>query len=163
MNEFKREYARKTNPGNKTGTLYDAITGADVFIGLSSGDILSVDDLKRMNKDPIVFAMANPTPEIMPNIARPHVAIIATGRSDFPNQINNLLAFPGVFRGALDCLASDINLTMQVAAAHAIANIISGPELSADYIIPSVFNPKVASVVAEAVKKAARETGVARK
>lgn len=163
LNRFKREYAEKTNPNLESGSVYDAIKNADVFIGLSSGDILSIKDLKNMNKDPIVFAMANPKPEIMPDIARPHVAIIATGRSDFPNQINNLLAFPGIFRGALDCLASDINLEMQVAAAYAIANIIKPNALSADYVIPSVFNAKVAPAVAAAVIKAAQKTGVARR
>ena len=116
-----------------------------------------------MNTDPIVFAMANPTPEIMPHIAKGHVAIMATGRSDFPNQINNLLAFPGIFRGALDCHATDINPEMQLAAAFAIADCIQEENLSAEYIIPSVFNPTVAKVVAQAVKDAARETGVARK
>ncbi len=159
----KKAYLDSTNPNNETGTLYDVIRGADVFIGLSSADVLKVDDLKKMNKDPIVFAMANPTPEIMPEIALPHVAIMATGRSDYPNQINNLLAFPGIFRGALDCRASDINQEMQVAAAYAIANIIEEKDLSADYIIPSVFNPHVAGKVADAVTKAAQKTGVARR
>ena len=120
-------------------------------------------DIKKMNKNAIVFAMANPTPEIMPEEALPHVAIMATGRSDYPNQINNLLAFPGIFRGALNCQASDINQTMNIAAANAIANIIEPEALSPDYIIPSVFNQKVVEEVAKAVVNAARKTGVARK
>lgn len=163
LSPAKQEYADLTNPKNEKGTLFDALKGADVFVGLSAPNILNVDHLKSMAKDPIVFAMANPTPEIMPELAKPHVAIIATGRSDYPNQINNLLAFPGIFRGALDVQAKDINPEMQIAAAYAIANMINDRELSADYIIPSVFNNQVAIAVAEAVKKAARETGVARK
>jgi len=163
LNKAKREYVESTNPNKETGTLYDAIKGADVFVGLSAPNILSVNDIKNMNKKPIVFAMANPTPEIMPEIAVPHVAIMATGRSDYPNQINNLLAFPGIFRGALDCLASDINKEMNLAAAYAIANIIDEKSLSPEYIVPSVFNQQVVDAVAKAVKKAARETGVARK
>lgn len=163
LSEEKRQYAESTNPKNETGSLYDVINGADVFVGLSAPNILSVDDLKKMNKKAIVFAMANPDPEIMPEIAKPHVAIMATGRSDYPNQINNLLAFPGIFRGALDCLATDINSEMNLAAAYAIANIIDEKSLSPDYIVPSVFNQEVVKAVATAVKKAARETGVARK
>lgn len=116
-----------------------------------------------MNKKPIVFAMANPVPEIMPEVAAPHVAIMATGRSDYPNQINNLLAFPGIFRGALDCQATDINQEMNLAAAYAIANMIDDESLSPDYIVPSVFNQAVVESVANAVKEAARKTGVARK
>jgi malate dehydrogenase (oxaloacetate-decarboxylating) len=163
LSASKSEYVETTNPDNETGTLYDAIAGADVFVGLSAPNILSVDDLKKMKPQAIVFAMANPTPEIMPEVAMPHVAIMATGRSDYPNQINNLLAFPGIFRGALDCLASDINSEMNLAAAYAIANIIDEKLLSPDYIVPSVFNQDVAKAVTKAVKKAARETGVARK
>jgi len=159
----KQEYANITNPNDERGTLYDAIKGADFFVGLSAPNILQVEHVKSMASDPIIFAMANPTPEIMPEIARPYVAIMATGRSDFPNQINNLLAFPGIFRGALDVQATDINPEMQLAAAYAIAGIVGERELSADYIIPSVFNVDVATAVAEAVKLAARETGVARK
>ncbi len=159
----KQQYAESTNPDNEKGSLYDVIKGADVFIGLSSADVLKVDDLKKMNRDSIVFAMANPTPEIMPELALPHVAIMATGRSDYPNQINNLLAFPGIFRGALDCRASDINQEMQVAAAYAIASVIDEKALSPDYIIPSVFNSEVCGHVAAAVRKAAQETGVARR
>ena len=163
LDAVKKAYADITNPANETGTVYDAIKGADVFVGLSAPNILRVEDLKAMNKDPIVFAMANPDPEIMPEIARPHVAIMATGRSDYPNQINNVLAFPGIFRGALDCQATDINPEMQLAAAYAIANVIDEKVLSRDYIIPSAFNADVAPAVAEAVIKAARDSGVARK
>lgn len=163
LNEAKREYAESTNPNNETGSVKDVIKGADVFIGLSAPNILDIDDLKAMKKDPIVFAMANPTPEIMPEIAEPHVAIMATGRSDYPNQINNVLAFPGIFRGALDCQASDINEAMNLAAARAIAETIDPEALAADYIIPSVFDTTVVPAVAEAVRKAAEETGVARK
>ena len=163
LNDSKREYAESTNPNKETGSIYDVIKGADVFVGLSAPNILGINDLKKMNKKPIVFAMANPIPEIMPEIATPYAAIMATGRSDYPNQINNLLAFPGIFRGALDCLASDINKEMNLAAAYAIANMIDEKSLSADYIVPSVFNQQVVEAVAKAVKKAARETGVARK
>lgn len=163
LDATKQEYAKRTNPAGERGSVHDVIQGADVFVGLSAPNILSVDDLKKMNKDPIVFAMANPDPEIMPEIAAPHVAIMATGRSDYPNQINNLLAFPGIFRGALDCHASDINREMKLAAAYAIANIIDENTLSRDYIIPSVFNTDVAPAVAAAVIEAARKTGVARK
>lgn len=163
LNFAKRQYAEITNPKHEEGSLQDVMQGADVFVGLSSGNILTVDDLKRMNPEPIVFAMANPTPEIMPEIASPYVAVMATGRSDYPNQINNLLAFPGIFRGALDCRASDINTEMNIAAAYAIANVIDDQSLTADYIVPSVFNPEVAKRVAEAVKQAAYKTKVARK
>lgn len=163
LNIYKKEYAQSTNPNQESGSIYDVIKGADVFVGVSAPNILKVDDVKNMNKDAIVFAMANPIPEIMPELARPHAAIIATGRSDYPNQINNLLAFPGIFRGALDCHASDINDAMQLAAAKAIANIIDEDSLSPDYIVPSVFNSRVVQVVAKAVKEAARDTGVARK
>jgi len=158
----KKDYVAVTNPNNESGSLYDVINGADVFIGLSSADVLKVQDLKKMNKEPIVFAMANPRPEIMPEVAKPHVAIMATGRSDYPNQINNLLAFPGIFRGALNCQARDINQEMQIATAYAIANVIDEISLSADYIVPSVFNNQVVTAVAEAVIAAAHATGVAR-
>lgn len=163
LNSAKLAYVESTNPKNISGTVYDAIKDADVFIGLSAPDILTVEDLKKMAKDPIVFAMANPTPEIMPEIAAKHVAIMATGRSDYPNQINNLLAFPGIFRGALDCQAVDINAEMRLAAAYAIANTVDEKMLQADYIVPSVFDKRVVESVANAVRKAARETGVARK
>lgn len=163
LDVVKKEYVARTNPNNESGTLYEVIKGADVFIGLSAPNSLRVEDLKKMNKDPIVFAMANPDPEIMPEIATPHVAIMATGRSDYPNQINNLLAFPGIFRGALDCRAIDINAEMKLAAAIAIANSVDEKALSRDYIIPSVFNAEVAPAVAAAVMEAARRTGVIRK
>lgn len=163
LDASKREFADSTNPDNLTGTLSEVIRGADVFIGLSGPNTLTLSDLKTMNKDPIVFAMANPIPEIMPEIAGPHVAIMATGRSDYPNQINNLLAFPGIFRGALDCRARDINPEMQMAAAHAIASAVDPKNLSPDCIIPSVFDKTVVPAVAAAVINAARKTKVAGK
>lgn len=163
LDEAKKEYIARTNPENEIGSVHDVIKGADVFVGLSAPNILTVEDLKKMNKDAIVFAMANPDPEIMPEIALPHVAIMATGRSDYPNQINNLLAFPGIFRGALDCHATDINAEMKLAAAYAIAESVDENALSRDYIIPSVFNADVAPAVANAVMNAARKTGVIRK
>jgi malate dehydrogenase (oxaloacetate-decarboxylating) len=163
LDSSKQYYASLTNPHQETGSLKDVIKGADVFVGLSAPNMLDATDIQHMNKDPIVFAMANPEPEIMPEIAAPYVAVMATGRSDYPNQINNVLAFPGIFRGALDCYATEINDAMKLAAAHAIANVIQEDQLSADYIIPSVFDTSVAPAVAEAVKKAAQETGVAKK
>jgi malate dehydrogenase (oxaloacetate-decarboxylating) len=163
MNFMKQWYADHTNPNDERGSLAEVIEGADVFIGLSSPGVLTVPMVKKMNRDPVVFAMANPTPEIMPEEAAPHVRIMATGRSDYPNQINNVLAFPGVFRGALDCRATTINDTMKRAAADAIAGVIPIDELHEDHIIPSVFNKAVVSAVAQAVVKAARETGVARR
>lgn len=163
LDDVKRAYAQSTNPEQQCGALIDAMKGADVFIGLSSPGLLKVEHLKLMNKDAIVFAMANPTPEIMPELAEPYVKIMATGRSDYPNQINNLLAFPGIFRGALDCHASDINEAMKLAAAYAIANVIREDTLSPDYIIPTVFDHSIVPAVAEAVRQAARESGVARK
>jgi malate dehydrogenase (oxaloacetate-decarboxylating) len=163
LDAVKSEYAQSTNPNKEQGSLQDVIKDADVFVGLSAPNVLSVDDVKAMKKDPIVFAMANPTPEIMPEVAAPYVAMMATGRSDYPNQINNVLAFPGIFRGALDCRATCINDEMKLAAAHAIANVIPEEALAADYIIPSVFDGEVVKAVAEAVMKAARQTNVARK
>ncbi|GAG76665.1 unnamed protein product, partial [marine sediment metagenome] len=163
LNTAKHEYAQITNPNNESGSLQEVLKDADVFIGLSAPKTISVADLKNMNPDPMIFAMANPEPEIMPELAAPHVAIMATGRSDYPNQINNVLAFPGVFRGALDCRATDINEEMKLAAAHAIANTIPKEALSADYIVPSVFDQQVVESVAEAVMQAARDTGVALK
>jgi malate dehydrogenase (oxaloacetate-decarboxylating) len=139
------------------------LKGCDVFIGLSRPDVLTVDDLKTMAKDPIVFAMANPLPEIAPDLAEPYVAVMATGRSDYPNQVNNLLSFPGVFRGALDARARRINEPMKLAAAAAIAGVISADELSSEYIVPSVFDARVVEAVAKAVSSAAVESGVARK
>ena len=163
MNFMKQWYADTTNPHDERGTLADVIEGADVFVGLSGPGVLTVPMLKKMNRDAIVFAMANPTPEIMPEAAAPHVRIMATGRSDYPNQINNVLAFPGVFRGALDARATVINDEMKHAAATAIAGVIPVEELHEDYIIPSVFNKAVAKAVARAVAEAARRTGVARR
>ncbi|HWI65488.1 MAG TPA: NAD-dependent malic enzyme, partial [Symbiobacteriaceae bacterium] len=156
-------YAEHTNPRNVKGTLHDAIEGADVFIGVSGPGVLTVQHLKKMAKDPIVFAMANPTPEIDPEEAAPYVRVMATGRSDYPNQVNNLLCFPGIFRGALDCRARQINDAMKLAAAKAIAAVVTSEELHAEYIIPSVFNKKVVEAVAAAVEAAAHESGVARR
>jgi malate dehydrogenase (oxaloacetate-decarboxylating) len=155
--------AEHTNKQNRSGSLADVLVGADVFIGVSAPGILRPQDLKRMGRDPIVFAMANPTPEIMPDVAAPHVAVMATGRSDFPNQVNNLLAFPGIFRGALDCRASRITDGMKLAAARAIAGIITDQERGPEYVVPSVFDTRVVDVVARAVAAAAAEEGVARR
>jgi malate dehydrogenase (oxaloacetate-decarboxylating) len=163
LNSAKQAFLQTTNPHNKQGVLSDAMVGADVFVGLSAPNALSVTDLHAMNSDPIIFPMANPTPEIMPEIAREHVAVMGTGRSDYPNQINNLLAFPGILKGTLACLATDINDEMKLAAAYAIADMIDDEALSPDYVIPSVFNQGVVTAVAEAVMKAARKSGVARK
>lgn len=163
MNWVKDWYARNTNPENESGTVHDVIKGADVFFGLSAPELLTAADLDTMAKDPIVFAMANPVPEIMPEDAVGHAAVIATGRSDYPNQINNVLCFPGIFRGALNCRASRINEAMKLAAANAIADIILPEELHPDYIIPSVFDRRVGEAVAERVEQAAYETGVARR
>lgn len=162
-NKYWNEYAKITNPDNLKGSLSEVIVGADVFIGVSAPGILTVSDIKTMAKDPIVFAMANPMPEVDPELAEPYVRVMATGRSDYPNQINNVLCFPGIFRGALDCRASEINEEMKVAAAKAIASVVSDEELTESYIIPSVFNDKVVERVREAVVKAAHQTGVARK
>lgn len=156
-------YAEHTNPENVGGTLGDVIRGADVFIGLSGPGVLQVEDVKNMAKDAIVFAMANPTPEITPEEAEPYVRVFATGRSDYPNQINNVLCFPGIFRGALNCRASEINEEMKLAAARAIASIVTDEELNENYIIPSVFNKKIAKAVSQAVVEAAVATGVARR
>ena len=162
MNGMKDWYATHANPHQERGTIHDVIEGADVFLGLSVPKILTPDDLKKMAVNPIVFAMANPIPEIMPNVAAPHVAVIATGRSDYPNQINNVLCFPGMFAGALACRATRINEEMKMAAAAAIAGIITESELQSEYIIPSVFDKRVVPAVAKAVEAAARQTGVAR-
>ena len=163
MNFMKEWYALHTNPENEQGTIHDAMRGADVFIGLSGPGVIQVADLQKMARDAIVFAMANPTPEIMPEDAYPYVRVMATGRSDYPNQINNVLAFPGIFRGALDCRAREINEAMKLAAAYAIASIVTADELQPDYIIPGPFNRDVAPAVAAAVGQAAQETGVARR
>ena len=163
MNFMKDWYAENTNPFNEKGKLSDVISGADLFLGLAGPGLITVDDLKKMAKDPIVFAMANPDPEIMPEEAAPYVRIMATGRSDYPNQINNVLCFPGIFRGALDSRATCINEEMKLAAAYAIASCVGKEEISEDYIIPSVFNRKVAPIVAKEVSRAAHRTKVARR
>lgn len=156
-------FAEMTNPHLEVGGLSDVIRNADVFIGVSAPNILKVEDIRSMAKDPIVFAMANPIPEIDPEVATPYVRVMATGRSDKPNQINNVLCFPGIFRGALDCRASEINEGMKLAAAQAIASVVTDEELNETYIIPSVFNQKVVEKVREAVVEAAYRTGVARR
>ncbi|WP_442952894.1 NAD-dependent malic enzyme [Paenibacillus sp. Soil522] len=156
-------FAEMTNPHLEAGGLSDVIRNADVFIGVSAPNILKVEDIRSMAKDPIVFAMANPIPEIDPELAKPYVRVMATGRSDKPNQINNVLCFPGIFRGALDCRASEINEGMKLAAAQAIASVVTDEELNETYIIPSVFNQKVVEKVREAVVEAAYRTGVARR
>ena len=163
LNWIKEEMSRVTNPAKRTGSLADVLAGADVFIGVSAPNSVTTDMVKTMNKDAIVFACANPTPEIFPDDAKAGgAAVVSTGRSDYPNQINNVLAFPGIFRGALDARASDINDEMKIAAAHALAGLISDEELSADYIIPAAFDPRVKDAVAAAVKQAAYNSGVAR-
>ncbi len=163
MNWIKTEMAKVTNPRNLKGSLTDAMAGADVFIGVSAPGSVSQDMVRSMAEDPILFACANPTPEIFPDEAKAAGArVISTGRSDYPNQINNVLAFPGIFRGVFDVRASDINEEMKVAAAHALAELISDEELSEDYIIPAAFDPRVGPAVAKAVAEAALRTGVAR-
>ncbi len=163
MNPIKEEMAKLTNPSKTQGSLADIVKGADVFIGVSAPGSLTTEMVQTMAKDAIIFACANPTPEIYPDDAKAGGArVVATGRSDFPNQINNVLAFPGIFRGAFDVRASDINDAMKLAAAEALANLISAEELSEDYIIPAAFDPRVGKAVAEAVAEAARKTGVAR-
>ena len=163
LNSAKEEMAKITNPEKKAGSLADVIVGADVFIGVSAPGVLTADMVATMAKDPVVFACANPVPEILPDEAKKAgVAVMATGRSDFPNQVNNVLAFPGIFRGALDVRASDINDEMKIAAANAIAGIVSDAELNPDYILPDAFDARVGKAVAAAVAQAARDTGVAR-
>ena len=162
MNTPKTWLAENTNLAQQVGSVKDALEGADVFIGLSGPGLIGADDLRRMNPDPIVFAMANPDPEIRPEDADGIARVIATGRSDYPNQINNVLAFPGIFRGALDVRASAITEEMKVAAAHGIASVVTEDELDEDHIIPSVFNRQVSHAVAEAVSREARASGVAR-
>ena len=163
MNPVKEEMAKVTNLSKKAGSLADMLIGADVFIGVSAPGAVTTDMVKTMNRDAIIFACANPTPEIFPDEAKAGGAkVISTGRSDFPNQINNVLAFPGIFRGALDARASDINDAMKIAAAMALAGLISDEELSADYIIPAAFDPRVKHAVASAVKQAAYDSNVAR-
>jgi malate dehydrogenase (oxaloacetate-decarboxylating) len=163
LNPAKEWFAEHTNPEGRTGDLSEAVAGADLFLGLSVPDVLTVEDLKKMKEDPIIFAMANPDPEIRPEVAMGHARIMATGRSDYPNQINNVLCFPGIFRGALDVRAREIDEAMKLAAAEAMAGVISEEELSEDYIIPSVFDERVAPAVAEAVAEKAKESGMARR
>lgn len=163
MNDIKNEMAKMTNRQRRAGTIGDMLVGADVFIGVSAPGTVTTEMVKTMNRDAIIFACANPTPEIFPDDAKAGgAAVIATGRSDFPNQINNVLAFPGVFRGAFDVRASDINDEMKIAAAHALCSLIPDDKLSADYIIPEAFDPRVGPAVAAAVAEAARRSGVAR-
>ena len=163
MNVAKEWFAAHTNPGKFKGTVLQAMQGADLLLGLSAPGTITREAVQSMAKDSMVFALANPTPEIMPEDIQDCARIIATGRSDYPNQINNVLCFPGIFRGALDCRATCINEEMKLAAAQAIASVVGKHELSEDYIIPSVFNRKVAQVVAKAVAQAAHASGVARK
>lgn len=163
LNSAKQEMAEITNPNKEAGSLADVIKGADAFVGVSAPGVLTSEMVATMAKDPIVFACANPVPEILPDEAKKAgVAVMATGRSDFPNQVNNVLAFPGIFRGALDVRASDINDEMKLAAAYAIAGIVSDSELRPDYILPDAFDPRVGKAVAAAVAEAARKSGVAR-
>jgi malate dehydrogenase (oxaloacetate-decarboxylating) len=163
MNSMKEWFAEHTNPRRIRGTAGEALEGADVFIGLSGPGVVSVKDIKVMNRDPIVFAMANPVPEIQPEEVGGLVRVMATGRSDYPNQINNSCCFPGFFRGMLDVRARRVNDEMKLAAAHALAAIVSKTELSEEYITPSMFDPRVVPAVAAAVSEAAMKTGVARK
>ena len=163
MNPVKDEMALLTNKEKKAGSLADMLKGADVFIGVSAPGMVTKEMVETMNKDAIIFACANPTPEIFPEDAKAGGArVVATGRSDFPNQCNNVLAFPGIFRGAFDVRARDINDEMKIAAAHAIAGLISDEELNEDYVLPAAFDPRVGKAVAAAVAEAARKTGVAR-
>ena len=163
LNWIKEEMAQRTNLEKRSGTLAEMLAGADVFIGVSAPGMVTTEMVKTMNRDAIIFACANPTPEIFPDEAKAGGAkVVSTGRSDFPNQINNVLAFPGVFRGAFDVRASDINEEMKMAAAEALAGLISDEELTADYIIPKAFDPRVGPAVAKAVAEAARKSGVAR-
>ena len=162
LNSTKRWYAENTNPEGLTGDLSEAVVGADLFLGLSAPGVLTVEHLDSMEEDPIVFAMANPDPEIRPEVARGKARVIATGRSDYPNQINNTLCFPGIFRGALDVRAREISEEMKLAAARALAEVIPEEDLSEDYVIPSVFDERVVPAMAEAVKEAARRSEEAR-
>ena len=163
LNWIKAEMAQVTNPAGRTGSLAEVLRGADVFIGVSAPGVVTREMVQTMNRGAVIFACANPTPEIFPDEAKAGgAAVVATGRSDFPNQINNVLAFPGIFRGALDARASDINDEMKIAAAHALADLIGPDKLSADYIIPAAFDPRVKTAVAAAVKQAAHSSGVAR-
>jgi malate dehydrogenase (oxaloacetate-decarboxylating) len=163
MDPSKEELARLTNPEGGAGSLHDAIAGADVFVGVSGPDIVGEDDIRAMAKDPIVFALSNPNPEIRHELAIKHARVVATGRSDYPNQVNNALCFPGLFRGVLDVRARLINEEMKLAAAKAIAATVGKNELSEEYVIPSIFNRSVARNVAREVARAAQRTGVARR
>jgi malate dehydrogenase (oxaloacetate-decarboxylating) len=163
MDPSKRALAKLTNPRKIKGTISDAMAGAEVFIGLSAPNIIRPDDIKRMAKNPVVFALANPDPEIAPEAALPLVKVLATGRSDFPNQINNMLSYPGIFRGLLDVHARGVNEEVKLAAAEAIAHMVNAEELHEDYIIPSAFEKRVVHAVAHAVAEAARKTGLAEK
>jgi malate dehydrogenase (oxaloacetate-decarboxylating) len=160
MDPYKRELAKITNPRKVKGSISDAMKGADVFIGLSAPNLITADDIRKMGKDPVVFALANPDPEISPEVAQPLVRVMATGRSDYPNQINNMLGFPGIFRGLLDVRARGVNEEVKLAAARAIAYTVETGELHEDYIIPSIFDRKVVASVASAVAEAARKTGL---
>lgn len=163
LNPVKEEMAKVTNLSKEKGSLSKVIQGADVFIGVSAPGVVTQDMVRSMSKDAVIFACANPTPEISPAEAKAGgAAVVSTGRSDFPNQVNNVLCFPGVFRGALDVRASDINDKMKIAAAYAIAGLVSDEELTAEYILPAAFDPRVKTAVAEAVKQAAIQSGVAR-
>jgi malate dehydrogenase (oxaloacetate-decarboxylating) len=162
LNSEKRWLAENTNPDGRSGSLVDVLEGADLFIGLSGPGVIQAQDLGRMNKDPFVFAMANPNPEVKPEEAAPYVGVMATGRSDYPNQINNVLAFPGIFRGVFDVRAAKITEEMKMAAAHGIASVVSDEELREDYIIPSVFNADVCPAVSRAVAEEAQREGMAR-
>ena len=163
LNEVKKEMAEITNFNRESGTLADVIKGADVFIGVSAPGTLTQDMVRTMAKDPIIFACANPTPEIFPDEAKAAgAAVVSTGRSDYPNQVNNVLCFPGIFRGALDVRASDINDEMKIASAKALAGLVSDEELCADYILPKAFDPRVKDAVAKAAAQAAIDSGVAR-
>ena len=163
MTDVKRTYAHLTNPNNEHGNVRDVIRGADVFIGLSGPGVLTAEDIRAMAPEPIVFALANPGPEIKPEEASRYARIVATGSSDYPNQINNALVFPGVFRGALDCQAKDINDEMKMAAAVALAAVVRDDELQPNCIIPSIFNAAVVPAVAHAINKSAQLTGTAAK
>ena len=163
MNDAKCELASRTNPHLRRGTLSEVLTGADVFIGVSAPGMLTTEMVRSMNRDAVVFACANPVPEIFPDEAKAGgAAVVSTGRSDYPNQVNNVLCFPGIFRGALDVRASDINDAMKLAAADALAALVSEDELCADYILPKAFDPRVRDAVASAAALAARESGVSR-
>lgn len=163
LNDAKKEIALLTNREKRAGTLAEVMAGTDIFIGVSSANVVDAQMIRSMNRDPIVLAMANPVPEIMPDVAKAAgVKIMGTGRSDFPNQINNVVAFPGIFRGALDVRASDITENMKIAAAYAIASLVSDDELKPDYILPQAFDERIGSTVAKAVAEAAEKDGVAR-